>query len=100
MSNSVPPPPPPPFSSSNQPRRNPRVGLRPPSASGGVAGHDVLGAADVGGVGAAGSVQGVGAAGGQHGPGDMAGTGAASASGGSRRGNKKSRDDEVYFSSI
>jgi len=77
MSNSVPTPPPPPFSSSNQPRRNPRVGLHPPSAGGGVAGHDVLGAADVG-----------------------AGTGAASASGGSRRGNKKSRDDEVYFSSI
>ena len=36
-----------------------------------MAGHDVLGAADVGGVGAAGSVQGVGAAG-LHGPG-MAG---------------------------
>ena len=38
----------------------------------------------------------------QHVPGDMAETpfGAASASGGSRRGNKKSRDDEVYFSSI
>ncbi|KAG2588179.1 hypothetical protein PVAP13_5NG208881 [Panicum virgatum] len=57
-------------------------------------GHKGLGADGLHGLGVDASQQGLGTAGGQHGPGDMAGTGATSASGGSRRGNKKSRDDE------
>jgi len=73
------------------------AGLHGPGMAGG---HKGLGADGLHGLGVDASQQGLGAAGGQHGPGDMAGTGAASASGGSRRGNKKSRDDEVYFSSI
>ena len=61
-----------------------------------------LGAAGLYGLGVDASQHVLGMADSQHIPGDMAGTpfGAASASGGSRRGNKKSRDDEVYFSSI